>query len=273
MERRALLFASLLLMAASSSPADDMPKVVLYGHLRGRFVYDGKPPKPELIKMIGFEKEGLDKLKLVDESLVVNPENRGLANVVVCLHVPKGEAPPAMHPSYRFAPDTSDQRRTRTMSMLDTRYIPHVLLVRTDEIYLSVSDTVRSHNPKLDLTANHDSCAIMPPGSTQTHEFRHPERTPILLSDNIYPWMRAWVVIQDHPYMAATDADGQFEIRNIPAGQRTFRLWHEKTGFVSAATVDGRKVTWEKGLAMFELRAGETVDLGDARIAPTLFDN
>lgn len=244
-----------------------------FGHLRGRFIYDGEPPKPKPIKIIGFEKEGLEKLKLVDELLVVNAENRGLANVVVYLQVAKDEVLPEMHPSYRIAPDTPDEKRTRTMSMLDTRYIPHVLLVRTDEIYLSVSDTVRGYNPNLSLTANHNSCALQPPGGTQTHEFHHPERMPAKLSDSIYPWMHAWIVIQDHPYMAVTDADGRFEIRHIPAGRRTFRFWHEKSGYIFKVSIDAHQFVWDQGLKTLEIFPGETSDLGEMRIAPALLEN
>ncbi len=243
-----------------------------YGHLRGRLLYDGEPPAPKPIEIVGFDRDKLDSVKLFDESLVVDLKSHGLANVVIFLHLPKDEAPPEMHPSYRIAPDTPDDNRTRTMSMIDTRYVPRVLLVRTDEIYLSVSDTVRGYNPKLDFTANHNSCALQPPGATQTHEFRQPERAPVKISDAIYPWMHGWVMIQDHPYMAVTDADGRFEIRNIPTGRRTFRFWHEKGGFVSRATIDKRKVAWEKGLVTFEIRADEAIDLGEVKVAPSSFE-
>jgi hypothetical protein len=244
-----------------------------FGHLRGRFVYDGEPPAPKLLTITGAEREELEPLKLVDESLVVDVKNRGLANVVVVLYVPKDEAPPPMHPAYRIASDTPDDRRTRTMSMLDTRYVPHVLLVRTDEIYLASSDTQRSYNPKLHLANNHDQCPTLAPGSSLTHEFRHRERRPALLSDSIYPWMRGWIVIQDHPYMAISGADGHFEIRHIPVGERTFRFWHERSGHVASVTIDGARVEWEKGLARFGINAGEVVDLGDVKVPPSEFED
>ena len=238
-----------------------------YGHLRGRFVYDGEPPEPKPIKIVGFEKEGLEKLKLVDESLVVNDESHGLANVVVYLHVATGEAPPAMHPSYRIATDAPEGERMKTLRSIDTRFVPHVLLLRTDEILLTTTgDMRRSYNAKLDFPNNPGYSSTIAPSSEVTYYPRRPERVPGAITDNIYPWMRAWALIQDHPYMAATDADGRFEIRNIPVGERTFRIWHEKSGFVSHVKIDDREVAWEKGLTTLEIRAGETIDLGDVQV-------
>jgi hypothetical protein len=80
-------------------------------------------------------------------------------------------------------------------------------------------------------------------------------------------------MIQDHPYMAVTDADGRFEIRNIPAGQRTFRFWHEKSGYVTHVKIADREVAWERGLATLEIRSDETTDLGEVRIASALLEN
>ena len=44
---------------------------------------------------------------------------------------------------------------------------------------------------------------------------------------NIHPWMKAYILSLDHPYMAVTGEDGTFEIKNMPAGQHEFQFWHE----------------------------------------------
>ena len=60
-----------------------------------------------------------------------------------------------------------------------------------------------------------------------------------------HEWMRAWIWEFDHPYYATTDADGHFEIKDVPPGTYTVVAWHEVMGQKDAsATVSaGKPVT------------------------------
>jgi hypothetical protein len=40
--------------------------------------------------------------------------------------------------------------------------------------------------------------------------------------------MSAWIAVMDTPYFALTDAQGRFEIKNVPAGTYTLAAWHER---------------------------------------------
>src|SRR5260221_13845793 len=44
------------------------------------------------------------------------------------------------------------------------------------------------------------------------------ERTPGELTCDIHPWMKAYWLVLHNPYFAVTDAQGNFEIKNVPAG-------------------------------------------------------
>src|SRR5207245_5090260 len=45
---------------------------------------------------------------------------------------------------------------------------------------------------------------------------------------DIHKWMTAKVAVFDHPFYAVTDKDGNFEIKNAPAGaELTIHVWHE----------------------------------------------
>lgn len=50
---------------------------------------------------------------------------------------------------------------------------------------------------------------------------------------NVHPEMSGYVVVVPTPYFAVTDKDGNFEIKNIPAGKYTLKTWSE----------DGKPVT------------------------------
>lgn len=45
---------------------------------------------------------------------------------------------------------------------------------------------------------------------------------------NIHAEMEAWVVIRQTPYFAVADKEGNFEIRDIPAGDYTLKTWNKK---------------------------------------------
>jgi plastocyanin len=44
---------------------------------------------------------------------------------------------------------------------------------------------------------------------------------------NVHPEMSGYVVVVPTPYFAITDKDGNFEIKNIPAGKYTLKTWSE----------------------------------------------
>jgi plastocyanin len=50
---------------------------------------------------------------------------------------------------------------------------------------------------------------------------------------NVHPEMSGYVVVSPTPYFAVTDKDGNFEIKNVPAGKYTLKTWSE----------DGKPVT------------------------------
>jgi hypothetical protein len=75
--------------------------------------------------------------------------------------------------------------------------------------------------------------------------FPAPERTPFEIRDDMHARMQAVLLVVDHPFAAVTDESGAFEIADLPAGKYSFRVWHERAGFL------------EKELTV-DLRQGET---------------
>src|SRR5580765_96785 len=54
---------------------------------------------------------------------------------------------------------------------------------------------------------------------------------------NVHPEMSGYVVVVPTPYFAVTDKDGNFEIKDIPAGKYTLKTWSED-GKPSTQAVD-----------------------------------
>jgi plastocyanin len=45
-----------------------------------------------------------------------------------------------------------------------------------------------------------------------------------------HTFMLGWLYIMDHPYVTATDAQGNFALKDVPPGTYTLKIWHEALG-------------------------------------------
>ncbi len=48
--------------------------------------------------------------------------------------------------------------------------------------------------------------------------------------DDLHPWVRAWIAVSPHPFVAITSADGQFRFDGVPDGRYTLVVWSEALG-------------------------------------------
>lgn len=195
-----------------------------WGHLRGRFVYDGQPPAVRVFK-ITRDVDAFDG-PIEDESLIVNKDNKGIANVVIYLLAAK-DRPIPVHPSY-----AEDATATVDLQNKNGRLSPHVLLVRTTQTILERNGDKVAHIANIQAASNPPRGALLAVGKPVEHRFPTEERMPMLARCNIHPWERAYVVVRASPYMAKTDADGRFELNNLPVGEHRFQAWHERVGYV-----------------------------------------
>lgn len=253
--------------APSTSDGGAAGATVEWAALKGRFVYDGEAPTPAPIN-VTKDVDYCGKYDLVNEDLVVKSENGGLKNVVVFLYVGRGDKEPPIAPSYE---ETADAE-----VLLDNkhcRFEPHVCLLRTTQRFVIGNDDPIGHNTKIDSMANVPINPILP-ANTQNKEFEHQftneERLPVPVSCSIHPWMHAWLVVRSNPYMAVSDENGNFEIKDLPAGTWTMQVWHEIPGYVTEVNVGGKDVPWSKGRVDVTISSGD-VDWGDVKIKPGVF--
>ena len=53
------------------------------------------------------------------------------------------------------------------------------------------------------------------------------------------PWLRAYVLVVDHPYVATSDAGGAFTLDDVPPGSYRLMAWHERLGRVEQRVTVG----------------------------------
>jgi plastocyanin len=231
-----------------------------WGTLKGKFVFDGAPPAP---KKLDVSKEAhCVKCNVVGEELVVDPSNKGVANVVVFLKTKKGEKV-KIHPDYE-KPEVKDAELV--IDNNGCRFEPHVAIARVGQpVIVKNSDPV-SHNSNIASVTGQNPAfnQIIPTAGTAKYTFKAAENFPVTVSCNIHPWMKSYVIVREDPYAAVSAKDGTFEIKNLPVGDYTFQVRHD-SGYVTKATVDGKAAEWKKGEAKFSIKPGDN-DLGEIKV-------
>jgi hypothetical protein len=227
-----------------------------------RFVYEGDPPAQEKAKVTTDADYCCKKPPMV-ERLVVNPDDRGIANVVVYLYLGRGVTAPTPHPSY--------EATAESVVELDNewcRFDPHIRTVRTSQTLRINNKDAISHNTNAPLATQFNE--MIPVDGHIDKKITEPERVPVPVSCNIHPWMKGYLVVQDHPYVAVSDANGQVNLQNLPAGEWTFQVWHEEPGYVTRAKLNGSDVQWDLGRFTCAINVGGN-DLGEVTLSPNLF--
>lgn len=165
---------------------------------------------------------------------LIDPDNRGVANVVVWLR-PDSEDRKAALPDGAIHPDLREHKpRTLEVQFVAGQFSPRVTALRfgdrvsfTNE--MTVATNVKFDSPNADAGFNR----LLMPAAAHTSEPLKDASGPWMFQSNVHHWARGVVRGFDHPYFAVTDGNGRFEIRNAPVGEWRLVVWHEAAGWHS----------------------------------------
>ena len=191
------------------------------GIFSGRVVLTGTVPTLAPIHAKGADIKDADVCSAADmpnEKLVTGADN-GVANVFIYMQkAPKGTAPPTpLDEAVIF-----DQK--------NCRFLPHCLVVPTGQLVKVLSDDTVGHNTHSYPSRNGAVNQTVEPGDREgklQFTYKSSEREPLRVVCDFHSWMIAWHLPVDHPFAALTDADGNFEIKDLPSGDHVFTVWHE----------------------------------------------
>ncbi len=93
------------------------------------------------------------------------------------------------------------------------------------------------------------------------------EPTVISIDCNVHPWMKAFVIDKQHPFVGGSNEKGVIEISNLPAGAGAiFRIWHEADSAIDQIEVAGKSQKLSRGNRWeMELKPGVN-DLGTIKL-------
>ncbi|WP_145055785.1 cupredoxin domain-containing protein [Lignipirellula cremea] len=242
--------------AGSGGGAAAGPQPQGWATIRGVITVNGATPSPAPLETKTSDPCGV----VLDTSLLVNPENNGLAYVVVFLNDGLMEndleaaAPKWVHPSYRLTEET----RFHNFDQKNCIFLDRAAAVRSDQELRILNSDGFAHNTSIKDRFNR----TMPANSEFNWGPNGESRDPVPVSCAIHPWMSSHLLIRDNPYFAVTDANGRFEIKNVPSDvELEFRVWHERTGYVPDATVNGQAESWSKGKFSRTFTDGEELEM------------
>jgi plastocyanin len=204
-----------------------------FGTLEGKVTFVGTAPTLAPLMRQGQAKDPICAKETIPDQKLVVDSSGGVANVVVFLaKAPAGAVPPPPTDVVDF-----DNK--------GCHFVPHVLLMR-------VGQTVKILNDDFPLQHNTHTLPQRSAGFNSTipkegKEFTYskPEPEPCEVKCDIHSWMHGWHFPLDHPYAAVSGPNGEFQIKNVPAGEHSFRVWHE--GAVGHYLSRGLKVTIKPG--------------------------
>jgi hypothetical protein len=214
-----------------------------WGTLKGQITLKGAAPKPKELAEKG--KAAKDPTicavdaPILSESIVVDDSSKGVKNVLV--YIPK---PTAVNEEAK----SNAQSATVVFDQEKCVFRPHVLATMTGvKVDLKNSDPT-NHNINSRLK-NNGFNKLLPAAKDEPLPVNEAERTPGELTCDIHPWMKAYWMVLDNPYFAVTDAKGNYEIKNVPAGTQKVVVWQE-------AVTPNKFVTAPSGDAV-DIKAGD----------------
>ncbi len=191
--------------------AYDVNPVENGGELIGTINFKGNAPvKPSLT--VDRNSEYCGKT-VPDESLIINPENKGIQNVVISLeNISQGK------------------KHDPTIVTLDNsqcQFVPHTLAVMVGDSYELKSSDPIIHNTHLRLDGGSTflNIVLAPNGNA----IKRPLTKVGIINGrcDAHHFMTVNMLVFSHPYFAITDQKGEFKISDIPPGKYNVKIWHE----------------------------------------------
>jgi hypothetical protein len=220
MRTKQMLLALLMLLVC--------PSLMFAGTVNGKVTYTGTPAKQKPIDMGKEPSCAKEHATPVTTETVVTGPNNALDNVVV--YVSSG------------APDDGQvPAQAVTFEQKGCQYLPHVLVMHTDQELKITNADQTSHNIHPLPTVNREWNKSQPPGSPPIVE-KYAREEFISVKCNVHPWMHGYfAVLKTNHYDVSKDG-GDFKLPNLPPGKYTITAWHESYGTQTAdVTITGNE--------------------------------
>ncbi len=226
----ALLCAAALLAAGCGGGGDDSGSSAVEsaplaavdpataGTIMGRIALDGEAPEAQAIQMAADPNCARMHDAPVMTEFVVTDMDGGLQNAFVYI---KGGLE-----GMRF-PTPSEPV---TLNQQGCIYLPHVFGIQVGQELNILNSDQTLHNIHATPAANQEFNIGQPVMNMSTTRTFDEVEVMVPFKCDVHRWMNSYVGVLDHPYFAVSGMDGSFSIGNVPPGDYTVGVWHERFG-------------------------------------------
>lgn len=118
-----------------------------------------------------------------------------------------------------------------TLDQRGCTYVPHVIGVMTGQQLRIRNSDGTFHNVHGTIAGKNLWNKPQAPAAADLALDSSPHAGDVVeIECNVHPWMKAYAVVQDHPFFAVTDEAGAFAIAGLPSGTYTLEAWHPVLG-------------------------------------------
>ncbi|NBO92700.1 MAG: hypothetical protein EBV06_10395 [Planctomycetia bacterium] len=204
------------------------PSALAQGSIKSQVIWSDKNlPKNDKANVDKDKEHCLSKGDILKNDLIVDPKTKGVKNVVFWLVDAKN--PTALIP-------TPEALKTKVVEIDQPCcvFIPRHTVILAGQKLVVKNGSPIAHNIKISGGADGPELNISLPagGKLDVGEVKARSFPIVPYSCSIHAWMNGYLMPLPSPYYAITDAEGKFEIKDVPAGEYRLVGWHEKIGWI-----------------------------------------
>ena len=247
--------------SANTASTSEAPPTGATGTINGVISFNGTPPAPKKIDTSADPVCGQKNPNLSTDDTIV--KDGKLANVFVYIKEGNVEGGKKIG-DYAWPTPTAAAQLDQNCC----HYAPHVMGVMVNQKISITNSDATQHNihptPKLNAEWNQTQANGAAPIEKS---FARAEQL-IPVKCNQHPWMKAYVGVMKHPFYSVSNADGNFEIKNVPPGTYTVVAWRE--GGANGTEKTMQVTVAANGTAKADFAFGEAAGPATSSTTPSL---
>jgi plastocyanin len=201
------------------------------GAISGKIMLDGDAPPADAIQMAADPNCARMHESAVMTEFVLTDMEGGLQNAFIYI---KGGLE-----GMSFATPSEPV----TLNQEGCVYVPHVLGLQVGQELNILNSDATLHNIHATPTVNQEFNIGQPVAGMSTTRTFDSVEVMVPFKCDVHRWMNSYAGVLDHPYFAVSGMDGSFTIGNVPPGDYTVGVWHERLGEMEMAVTVGQSAT------------------------------